>query len=201
MKKKIIILSSDPNSINSEIIFKIWKNINNSLRKRIYLISNYSLMISQLKKIKYKIKITKVRDINEQTKGNSIKLIDVKLNYKNPFNVSKNEASKFVKKSLSLGHKICLDTKNVSELNCPLDKALLRKKFYGVTEFLASECKVKNNSEVMMLRNKNLAICPITTHADISKVSNQIKKNKIISKIKVINLWFKKTFKILKLQF
>ena len=46
-----------------------------------------------------------------------------------------------------------------------------------------------------MLRNKNLAICPITTHADISKVSNQIKKNKIISKIKVINLWFKKTFK------
>ena len=31
--KKIIILSSDPNSINSEIIFKTWKNINNSLEK------------------------------------------------------------------------------------------------------------------------------------------------------------------------
>ena len=68
-EKKIIILSSDPNSINSEIIFKTWKNINNSLRKRIYLISNHRLMISQLKKIKYKIKITKVKDINEQTKG------------------------------------------------------------------------------------------------------------------------------------
>ena len=44
-------------------------------------------------------------------------------------------------------------------------------------------------------KNKNLAICPITTHTDISNVSNQIKKKKIISKIKVINLWFKKTFK------
>ena len=196
MKKKIIILSSDPNSINSEIIFKTWKNINKSLRKRIYLVSNHRLMISQLKKIKCKIKITKVKDINEQTKSNSIKLIDVRLKYKNPFNVSKNEASKFIKKSLSLGHKICLDTKNVSGMiNCPLDKTLLRKKFYGVTEFLASKCKVKNDSEVMMLKNKNLAICPITTHTDISNVSNQIKKKKIISKIKVINLWFKKTFK------
>ena len=41
-EKKIIILSSDPNSINSEIIFKTWKNINKSLRKRIYLISNHN---------------------------------------------------------------------------------------------------------------------------------------------------------------
>ena len=105
-EKKIIILSSDPNSINSEIIFKTWKNINKSLRKKIYLVSNHRLMISQLKKIKCKIKITKVKDINEQTKSNSIKLIDVRLKYKNPFNVSKNEASKFIKKSLSLGHKI-----------------------------------------------------------------------------------------------
>ena len=32
-------------------------------------------------------------------KGNSIKLIDVRLKYKNPFNVSKNEASKFVLKN------------------------------------------------------------------------------------------------------
>ena len=68
------------------------------MRKRIYLVSNHSLMISQLKKIKCKIKITKVKDINEQTKSNSIKLIDVRLKYKNPFNVSKNEASKFIKK-------------------------------------------------------------------------------------------------------
>ena len=34
MKKKIIIIMGDPNSINSEIIFKSWKKINNSLKKR-----------------------------------------------------------------------------------------------------------------------------------------------------------------------
>ena len=59
MKKKIIILSSDPNSINSEIIFKTWKNINKSLRKRIYLVSNHRLMISQLKRLNVKLKLQK----------------------------------------------------------------------------------------------------------------------------------------------
>jgi hypothetical protein len=34
MSKKIIIVAGDPNSINSEIIFKSWKKINSSLKKK-----------------------------------------------------------------------------------------------------------------------------------------------------------------------
>jgi hypothetical protein len=34
MIKKIILLSGDPNSINSELIFKSWKKINNTLKKK-----------------------------------------------------------------------------------------------------------------------------------------------------------------------
>lgn len=34
MKKKILILSGDPNSINSELIYKCWKKIDNSLKKK-----------------------------------------------------------------------------------------------------------------------------------------------------------------------
>jgi len=34
MIKKIILLSGDPNSINSELIFKSWKKINNKLKKK-----------------------------------------------------------------------------------------------------------------------------------------------------------------------
>ena len=33
MKKKILLVTGDPNSINSEIIFKTWKKINKSLKK------------------------------------------------------------------------------------------------------------------------------------------------------------------------
>ena len=35
-KKIILIISGDPNSINSELIFKIWKKISNKLRKNLY---------------------------------------------------------------------------------------------------------------------------------------------------------------------
>ena len=36
MKKKILIISGDPNSINSEVIYKSWKKLDNKLRKKIY---------------------------------------------------------------------------------------------------------------------------------------------------------------------
>ena len=39
MKNKILILSGDPNSVNSEIIYKAWIKLHNSLKKRIYFIS------------------------------------------------------------------------------------------------------------------------------------------------------------------
>ena len=195
MKKKIIILSSDPNSINSEIIYKSWKNIDKSLKKRIYLISNYNLMLSQFKKLNYRIKLTKVNNINEKVNDCSLKVIDVKLNFRNPFQVSKLEASRFIKNSLNLGHKISLDTKNVAGMiNCPLDKSLLKKNMYGVTEYLAFKCGIKNNSEVMLLKNKKLSVSPITTHTDISLIYKKIRKEKIIKKVKIINNWFIKKF-------
>ena len=43
MSKKIILFSGDPNSINSEIIYKSWKLLNNSLKNEyiFYLITLY----------------------------------------------------------------------------------------------------------------------------------------------------------------
>ena len=54
MNNKIVIVSGDPNSINSELIFKVWKKLNKSLKKRIYLISNISLLKKQFSQLKYK---------------------------------------------------------------------------------------------------------------------------------------------------
>ena len=36
MKNKIIIFSGDPNSVNSEIIKKVWKKLESSVKKRVY---------------------------------------------------------------------------------------------------------------------------------------------------------------------
>ena len=68
MKKKIIIVIGDPISINSEIILKSWKKINNSLRKKIIIISNFELLQKQLKILKYPVNLIKIKNIGENSK-------------------------------------------------------------------------------------------------------------------------------------
>jgi len=195
MKKKIILISGDPNSINSEIIFKSWQKINKSIKKRIYLISNYDLINDQFLKLKYKIKTKKVKNINEISNGDELKIINVNLFFRNSFKVDKSSASKFVNKTLDLAHKYGLKNNVSGIINCPINKNLLQNKKVGVTEYLAHKCGIKNKSEVMLIRNKKISVSPITTHIDVKDISKQIKKEMIITKIKTINNWFKKFFK------
>ena len=77
--KKIILVAGDPNSINSEVIFKCWKKIDNSVKSKIYLIANYKLILKQFKKLKYSIKIIKVKNIHESDKNNKLKPYEVRL--------------------------------------------------------------------------------------------------------------------------
>ena len=70
--KKILIVTGDPNSINSEIIYKTWKKINKKIKKRIYIISNYKLLKSQFEKLNYSIKMLDVKkDIIKISRRNS----------------------------------------------------------------------------------------------------------------------------------
>ena len=196
MKKKIILISGDPNSINSEIIFKSWKKLSVSTKKKIYLISNYDLIKKQFKKLNYSIKIEKVRDINEDIQSSNLKIINIDLKFKNPFNVSKSKASRFVIESLNLAHKFAFDKSVLGLVNCAIDKKLLKKNKIGVTEYLASKCQIKDHSEVMLIKNKKLSVCPVTTHLNIREISGSINKVKIINKTKTINSWYIKRLKM-----
>ena len=49
MKKKIIIVGGDPNSINSEIIYKAWRSQNKVNRNLMLIIGNYNLFVHQYK--------------------------------------------------------------------------------------------------------------------------------------------------------
>jgi len=194
MKNKIIILSGDPNSINSEIIYKSLKTLNKSIKKKIYLISNYKLISEQFLKLKYSIKLTQVNDIYTETDNDNLKVINITLNFKNPFNVLRRNASKFVLKSLDYAHNLALDGKVKGIINCAINKNLLGKSQIGVTEYLSTKCKIKKDSEVMLIQNKKLSISPVTTHIDIKNISKKIDKKIIIKKIKTIDKWYKKQY-------
>ena len=194
MKKKIILVTGDPNSINSELIFKCWKKLSKRIKKNLFLVSNCKLLKEQFKKLNYKTSIVSTNFNLEHRSSNKIKIINVNLNFKDPFKVSKKSSSKFVIQSLKVAHKLALDKKIAGLINCPIDKKLLNKKETGVTEFLASMCKIKKNSEVMIIMNNNLIVSPITTHLDIKSIVKNLSKDLIINKIKIINNWFKKSF-------
>jgi 4-hydroxy-L-threonine phosphate dehydrogenase PdxA len=195
MNRKIVLVGGDPNSINSEIIYKCWKKLPNKIKKRIILISNYKLLKDQFKKLNYNIKLSNEQNLFKLNKSNELKILNIKLDYKDPFKVPLKSAKPFVLKSLDLAHKLALNKQIAGIINCPINKNLLGNKKIGVTEYLANKCLVKKNSEVMIIKNKELMISPITTHLDIRSISNKINKKLIITKINVINSWFKKTFK------
>ena len=190
MKKKILIVGGDPNSINSEILIKSWRKLSHSLKKRIFLISNYDLISEQIKLLKLPTKISLVKDIN-QNREDSLKILNIKLNFQNPFKIKKSSASRFIKRSLNTAHNLALKNDVMGIINCAIDKNLLGSKKIGVTEYLVAKCKIKNNSEVMLIKNEFLSVCPITTHIDLKEVSKKLNKILIINKIKTINHWFK----------
>lgn len=196
MNNKILIVTGDPNSINSEIIYKTFNKLNNKIKNRIYIISNFNLLNEQFKKLKFKIKLEEVKSLNNIKSSDGLKIIDVPLNFYNPFNVSAKNASKFVIDCLNMAHTIAVKKKINGIINCPIDKKLIKKtKKVGVTEFLAHKCNLKKNTEVMMIYNKNLSVVPLTTHIKIKDVSKLINYKLIKNKIMTLNKCYKKLFK------
>ena len=107
MKKIICIIAGDPNSINSELIFKSWQNLNLNIRRKILLIGNYDLINKQKRKLNFNINLSRITNIKNLKDSNNLKVLDIPLKFKNCFNVPKKEASKYVIHCLNLVHDLC----------------------------------------------------------------------------------------------
>jgi 4-hydroxythreonine-4-phosphate dehydrogenase len=194
IKKKIVIVFGDPNSINSEIIYKTWKKLNNSIKKRICIVGNIDLIQKQFSILGYNLKLVELKKLNGKIDVKKLNIININLKFKNPFKVLKKESCKFIKDSLNLAHSFSEKKYIDGFINCPINKTILPKKS-GVTEYLALKCNIKNDSEVMMIRNKYLSVIPLTTHININEVSKKIKTSLIKNKIFTFNNWFTHKYK------
>ena len=91
------------------------------------------------------------------------------------------DISKYISDCFDKSLSILKKNKNVVLLNGPVNKkTFLKKKYLGITEYLAKKTNSKN--PVMLIYNKKLSVSPITTHLPIKYVSKNINKNKIIKK-------------------
>ena len=193
MIKKIVILAGDPNSINTEIIFKTWKKLNKSIKRRICVVGSFDLINKQFKILKFNVKLNKLNNIEDKIDIKKINIFNIDLKFIDPFKVSKISAMNYVKNSLNFVHKLSSKELINGFINCPINKSILPKE-NGVTEYLAKKCKIKKDTEVMLIKSKNFSVVPLTTHINISQVSKKITANLIKKKINTYNNWFKKIY-------
>ncbi len=197
MKKSIAIVAGEPNSISSEIIFKCWKLRKKFLHKPIFVIGSIDLLNLQKKKLNYKIKLRKINDDlkMDSLKKNELPVYDIKYQQKKPFEKISSKSNEYILKSFNFAIKLAIKKKILGFVNCPISKeTFFKKKYQGVTEFLAEKSRVKNK-EVMLMYNNELSVSPLTTHIPLSQVNKKISKSRIVNKVKILNNFYKKVFK------
>ena len=180
-------------SIKSEIIAKVWKKKNNFGNLNIFIIGNFILLKKQLSVIKYKVGLKKINEVTNQNFKKKLHIYDIPLKFKNPFRISRQNKRRYIEDSFKIALEL-IDKKKITGLiNCAVSKKELssRKKFIGVTEFLAKKKGVLGK-EAMLIYNNDLSVSPITTHIKLSSVSKNISKKKITTKTMAINNFFKK---------
>lgn len=189
MKNKfVVIICGDPKSTFNEILIKSLKNkVTKKLKLPIIIICSKKLFENELKKSRTKIKLQNFENQNSLI-INNIYILDVPLDYKNLSLVKKNA---YIKRSFEVGLNLLKKENSLALINGPISKkSFLKGKYNGMTEFLAF--KTKSINEVMLIFNKELSVCPITTHVPINNVSQKIKKKLIVNKIKNIHIFYKK---------
>ena len=194
--KPIIIVAGEPNSIFLEILFKTIKL--KKFKSPLILIASKKIVLLQMKALKYKLKIN-LLEFNGQilTKLNrkKINLINVDFNQTKAFNKISLKSRKYIEKSFNIA--LSLIKLNLSDklINGPISKKyFLKKKFFGVTEYLGEKTNSKNIA--MLIYNKFLSVSPLTTHIPIKSVAKKITKKDIINKILLLNKFYKKNFKL-----
>ena len=192
--KPIIIVGGEPNSIFLEIFFK---SLNyKKFKSPIILIASHSLIKLQMRKLKIQRKVRLIDLLKlkkNQLNNKMINLINVKFDQKKPFDKISSKSNDYIKRSFDVALKI-LNQKITNKLiNGPISKKFfLKKKYLGITEYLAHRTNTKNFA--MLIYNKDLSVCPLTTHLPLKKVSKNINKNMIKYKIKLIDKFYKTYF-------
>ncbi len=197
--KPIIIVAGEPYGIFLEVFFKIFKKkFYKNYKFPIILIGSKNIITMQMKKFNYNFNINTIKpdQINRNKLTNrKINLIDVNLNFKRPFGKITSKSSKYIKKCFEIGIDIMKKKSCHALINGPISKKhLLDKKFNGITEYLAHKTYNKNK-EVMLIYNKSLSVCPVTTHMALKNVSKKISSDDILNKITTIYSFYKKKLK------
>jgi 4-hydroxythreonine-4-phosphate dehydrogenase len=193
MSNNIAITLGDPGGIGPDIAVMMSEKY---VRSYHVFITDPQLLIESSKRLKIKIIINELKDINDVLlkKKGVLNVLPIKLIKKNKPGIMNPDNAPFVIKAIEVAATGCLNKKFGAMVTGPISKYILNKggyKISGHTEFLAKICKSKS---IMMLMNDKLKVTLQTIHIPLHKVSKDITKKSIIDKITIINNDMKSKF-------
>ncbi len=187
----ILIVHGEPNSIFLEIFFKSLKL--KKFKSPLILICSYELLKFQMKifGFKKKINLIEISDLKIKKIDNSainVINIDYKFNYK--FKRISKTSNSYIKKSFDTAFKILNLGITKKLINGPISKkTFLNKNYLGMTEYISSKFNTKKYA--MLIFNKEISVCPVTTHLPLKLVAKKINKNLIVDKVILVNSFYK----------
>ena len=192
----ILVVNGEPNSVFSEIFVKSINKL--KVKTPIIYIFSEKLLKKQMKKLKLnkKIQLININKLNEyKLDNNSINLINIDYKQKKSFKKISDKSQQFIKKSFDTAFKIIKKKKIRKLINGPISKKdFLNKKYLGMTEYISDYFSKKNTC--MLIFNKKLSVCPLTTHLPLSLVSKKINKKDLKNKIILIQNFYKRFLNI-----
>ncbi len=193
-RKPILIVAGEPNSVFFEILFKAYKA--KKFTSPLILIASHKLLKLQMKALKFnkRINLLKLNNIDQyKLNNNSINLINEDFKTKKAFGKINNNSNKYINNCLEIAVKLIKSGLSNKLINGPISKKnFLNKKFLGMTEYFAH--KFKKKKYAMIIYNKSLSVCPVTTHLPLKSVTKKINRSIIIQKVNLINNFYKEIF-------
>ena len=192
--KPIIIVAGEPNSIFFEIFFKVIKK---KIKSPIILIASKKIIMKQAKILKEKISFNITNEFEIIKKKDNLKkinLIDIDFKQVSGFDKITTKSNNYIASCFDVAIKLLKNNVSNKFINGPISKkTFLKKKYNGITEYLAKKTNTKKFA--MIIYNNKLSVCPLTTHLPIKYVSKKINQLEIIDKVKLINKFWKEKFK------
>jgi len=191
--KPIIIVAGEPNSVFFELFFKVIKK---KIKSPIILIASKKIIIKQAKILKKKISFNITNESEIIKKKNDLKkinLIDIDFKQVYGFDKITSKSNHYIASCFDVAMRLLKSNVSNKFINGPISKkTFLKKKYNGITEYLAKKTNTKKFA--MIIYNNKLSVCPLTTHLPIKYVSKKINKLEIIDKVKLINKFWKEKF-------
>ena len=193
---RTIVIEGDPEGVFLELFFKTLKS--KSFKNYLILICSKNNLQKQMNKAKFKKKINllDIKKTNEiLLKKKEINLIDVKLKKTKNKKLNNKNIKAYIEKCFEISFKLIKEGFANKLINGPVDKKIfLKNKFLGVTEYVSNKFHKKKTG--MLIYNKQLSVCPVTTHLPLKNVSRSINRSIIHDKINLVNNFYLKYLKL-----